>query len=78
MDEATSALDNLTEQAVMDAVQNLEGEITIVIIAHRLTTVRQCDCIFVLEAGRVTALGTYNELLQDNPQFQSMVSSSTG
>ena len=77
LDEATSALDNLTEQAVMEAVHNLEGEITIVLIAHRLTTVRECDRIFVLDAGRVTAEGTYDELLQSDPQFQSMVYTSS-
>lgn len=73
-DEATSALDNLTEQAVMEAVRNLEGEVTIVLIAHRLTTVRDCDLIYVLDKGRVTASGTYDELLQSSAQFRFMTS----
>ena len=46
LDEATSALDNLTEQAVMDAVHNLGKDITIIMIAHRLSTVKECDIIF--------------------------------
>ena len=51
LDEATSALDNLTEQAVMDAVHNLGKDITIIMIAHRLSTVKECDIIFLLEKG---------------------------
>jgi len=72
LDEATSALDNLTEQAVMDAVHNLGKKKTIILIAHRLTTVRECDQIFYLEQGQITARGTYNELLASNPKFRLM------
>jgi ABC-type multidrug transport system fused ATPase/permease subunit len=72
LDEATSALDNNTEHAVMEAVHNLGHEITIIIIAHRLTTVRECDQIFLLCCGRVTAQGTYQELLEGNETFRSM------
>jgi ATP-binding cassette, subfamily B, bacterial PglK len=53
LDEATSALDNQTEQAVMDAVNNLGKDITIIIIAHRLNTVKNCDLIFELEKGKL-------------------------
>ena len=49
LDEATSSLDNLTEKAVMEAVHNLENDITIIIIAHRLSTVKECDTIFLLD-----------------------------
>ena len=52
LDEATSALDNLTELAVMDALYNLGNEITIIVIAHRLSTLRACDHIYVLEQGK--------------------------
>jgi ATP-binding cassette subfamily B protein len=52
-DEATSALDNATEQAVMQAIDGLSSEITVVIIAHRLTTVQGCDRVIELSAGRV-------------------------
>jgi ABC-type multidrug transport system fused ATPase/permease subunit len=71
-DEATSALDNLTEKAVMDAVSNLAHQKTVIIIAHRLSTVRACDEIFLLEQGRFEAKGTYEELLKDNHRFRAM------
>lgn len=72
LDEATSALDNLTEQAVMEAVHNLGNQKTIILIAHRLSTVRQCDRIFYLEQGQVIAVGTYDELLANNQQFRCL------
>lgn len=72
MDEATSALDNLTERAVMEAVQNLGSRKTIILIAHRLTTVRNCDCIFLLDQGRVTASGTFAELVERDAHFRAM------
>ena len=72
LDEATSALDNLTEQAVMDAVNNLGHEITIIMIAHRLGTVRQCDQIYLLDRGEVKASGTYDELMASSHQFAAM------
>jgi ABC-type multidrug transport system fused ATPase/permease subunit len=72
LDEATSALDGLTEQAVMEAVNNLGHEMTIILIAHRLSTVRQCDQIFVLESGKVSAAGTYEELIASSQHFAAM------
>jgi len=72
LDEATSALDGLTEQAVMEAVNNLGCEMTIILIAHRLSTVRQCDRIFVLESGKVNAAGTYEELMANSQYFAGM------
>ena len=72
LDEATSALDNLTEQAVMSALNNLDQEITIIMIAHRLSTVRQCDQIFFLAQGEVKASGTYEELKSSNQQFAAL------
>jgi ABC-type multidrug transport system fused ATPase/permease subunit len=74
LDEATSALDNLTERAVMDAVKNLGHAKTIVLIAHRLTTVQDCDVIFMLERGRLVAQGSYDELLQTSHKFRAMAS----
>ena len=53
LDEATSALDNQTEEAVMDAINNISNEITIILIAHRLNTVKDCDIIFKLENGKI-------------------------
>jgi len=72
LDEATSALDNLTEQVVMEAVYNLGHEMTIILIAHRLSTVRQCDRIYLFESGQVKAAGNYEELLASNQHFAKM------
>lgn len=73
-DEATSALDNATEQSVMDAIDGLNSDLTILIIAHRLSTVRRCDLIIELENGRVVAQGTFEELLYRSPSFRTMAS----
>jgi len=79
LDEATSALDNLTEQSVLDAIDGLDRELTILLIAHRLTTVRRCDRIVELEQGAVVASGTYEELLGSSQSFRRMVeATSTG
>ena len=71
-DEATSALDNIMEQAVMDAVRKLAHQKTIIIIAHRLSTVRACDEIFLLEQGRLDGQGTYEQLVAQNERFRAM------
>ena len=73
-DEATSALDNLTERAVMAAVNNLANSKTIIMIAHRLSTVRKCDVIFFLEKGRMAAQGTFDELVAKHASFRQMAS----
>jgi ABC-type multidrug transport system fused ATPase/permease subunit len=75
LDEATSALDSLTEQAVMEAVNNLGHHITIILIAHRLSTVKNCDRIYLLEHGEVKASGVYDDLISKNLQFAAMVNS---
>lgn len=72
MDEATSALDNVTEKAVISAVEELKGRRTILMIAHRLSTVKKCDRIVLLEHGRIEAVGTYDELMHSNKQFRYM------
>lgn len=72
LDEATSALDNATEQSVMDAIGALGRELTIVIIAHRLTTVQRCDFIVELRRGLVVAHGTYQQLLECSATFRQM------
>ncbi len=71
-DEATSALDSATEEAIVDAVERLSSNRTIVQIAHRVATLRNCDCIYVLEDGRVVAQGTYTELLSSSAAFRSV------
>lgn len=77
LDEATSALDNVTEQSVMDAIENLDRGLTILLIAHRLTTVRRCDTIVELDRGHVVAQGTYDELLQSSSSFRRMACMAT-
>ena len=76
LDEATSALDNNTEKAVMDAVINLNKEITIILIAHRLSTVKKCDKIYFLDKGELKAQGNYDELIKINKNFSTMVNNS--
>ncbi|MEI7842806.1 MAG: ABC transporter ATP-binding protein [Gallionellaceae bacterium] len=71
-DEATSALDNATEGAVIEAVESLNRDLTIVLIAHRLSTVRYCDFIVELSAGRVIAQGTYEHLLECSASFRKI------
>lgn len=74
LDEATSALDSLTEQAVMDSVSALRQDLTIILVAHRLSTVRDCDKIYLLEGGRVIDVGRYDELCTRNEKFSTMAS----
>jgi len=71
-DEATSALDNLTEQALIEAVHNIGRSKTVIMIAHRLSTVKECDTIFLLEAGNLAAEGTYDKLISGNEKFKKM------
>ena len=66
LDEATSALDSQTEQAVMEAVNNLGKSITIILIAHRLSIVKRCDKIFLLEKGELKNQGTFDELINNS------------
>lgn len=63
LDEATAALDNETEKLVSEAIKSLAGEKTLIIIAHRLSTVEHCDKVYLLEKGRVTKSGSYQEVV---------------
>jgi ATP-binding cassette, subfamily B, bacterial PglK len=74
MDEATSALDGLTEKAIMQTINELRNDITIIIIAHRLSTVRECDQIYLVDDGKIIAQGNFLELIKKNSTFSSMVS----
>lgn len=71
-DEATSALDNATEKEVMKAIESLSHNFTIIMIAHRLSTVEKCDRIFELSQGQVITEGTYQELLDKSTKFRHM------
>ena len=73
MDEATNALDGLTEQELMATIMRLRGSYTIILIAHRLSTVRACDVIFEFDRGRISASGPYAELLTASDSFKRLV-----
>jgi len=72
-DEATSALDTKTEMAVMDSINALDHNLTILIIAHRLSTVQKCDVIFEIEQGKIVGKGSYNELIEKSSSFRGKV-----
>jgi ATP-binding cassette subfamily C protein len=72
MDEATSALDNQTERLFVEALEQLQGGHTLVVIAHRLSTVRNCDTLFMLDEGRLVAEGSYDELMARSEVFRRM------
>ena len=57
---------------VIEALESIASELTVLIIAHRLATVRHADCIYLLEAGKIVAKGTYDELLKSSPVFREM------
>ena len=64
LDEATSALDNMTQAKVQSAIENLRGKQTLIMIAHRLSTVINCDKLFLMSNGKVIAEGSHEELLK--------------
>lgn len=71
-DEATSSLDNVTEKSIMDTIDGLSSDLTILFIAHRLSTVQRCNTIVELEHGQVVAQGTFEQLLENSPSFRRM------
>jgi ABC-type multidrug transport system fused ATPase/permease subunit len=72
LDEATSSLDSLTEDVILEAIQELSHKKTIIIIAHRLTTLIECDIIHVLQEGKIISSAKYQELLDNCAQFRAM------
>ena len=72
LDEATSALDNVTERGIIESLDLLPEEITTIVIAHRLSTVRHADRIFLLRNGKISAAGTFDELVNYSKEFQDM------
>ena len=67
----------MTEDAVMEAVQRLSTQCTLILIAHRLRTIQACDRIVMLEAGRIVADGTYSELLTSSVAFKQLAGQGT-
>jgi len=72
LDEATSALDNVTESAVLEALQTLAGRKTIVMVAHRLSSVKACDQVCVMEAGMIVERGRYDQLIASSERFRTL------
>jgi ABC-type multidrug transport system fused ATPase/permease subunit len=72
LDEATNALDTLTENAVIDAIKNMKHTKTIIIIAHRITTVKYCDIIYLMNNGVFADSGTYDKIYQSNSSFKKL------
>ncbi len=73
LDEATSSLDSHSEQLIQRAIENFAQQSTVVIVAHRLTTIKKADLIYVLHEGRVIEQGGYNDLAEQNGMFAGMV-----
>jgi len=73
LDEATSALDAETEAAITEAINALRGEKTLIIIAHRISTVKDCDCLYWMENGQITDFGAFADLAARNDDFMNMV-----
>ena len=71
-DEATSALDGITESVIMEAIHDFSGSKTIIVVAHRLSTVKRCDCIYLMDEGSIIDSGTYEELIKRNKKFKKM------
>ena len=73
LDEATSALDNQTEKLVMEEINKLSKKLTIILVAHRLSTVKNCDKIYLFEKGQIINEGTFEELIESNKSFKNSI-----
>ncbi len=73
LDEATSALDSITEKSIIESLKSLPKDITTIIVAHRLSTIKHADCIFVLDQGKIITQGTYDTLVLTDDTFKTMV-----
>ena len=78
LDEATSAVDNETEAAIQRSLDVVSKNRTTIVIAHRLSTVRQADCIHVMEAGRIVESGSHEQLLANNRSYAALWRLQTG
>ena len=73
MDEPTSALDNKTENMIMNAIYSLKNEVTIIMVAHRMATVKFCDKIIMLENGKISQTGDFDDLIRNSEAFRLLV-----
>jgi ABC-type multidrug transport system fused ATPase/permease subunit len=78
LDEATSALDAMSERSVQDAIERLRGRVTTVMIAHRFSTIRNCDRIFLVDDGRLVAEGNWSTLMASNALFRQLAQDNNG
>ena len=75
LDEATSSLDNKTERIIQNTIKNLKTKMTVISIAHRFSTIKNCDWIFLLENGTLKEEGTYEELKKNSALFRELAKS---
>jgi ABC-type multidrug transport system fused ATPase/permease subunit len=73
LDEATSALDNLSEDLILKMLEKLSGKVTVIMVAHRMDTIRKCDLIYFMDNGCVKAQGTFHQLIENSMEFKEMV-----
>tara|TARA_B100000886_G_scaffold61187_1_gene37831 strand:- start:296 stop:2002 length:1707 start_codon:yes stop_codon:yes gene_type:complete len=76
LDEATSALDNITEKSVLDKLNNFGNNVTIIIITHRLTSIKNCDNIYLIDKGEIKGEGTFDKLEKENSLFNNRIKTS--
>ena len=72
MDEATSALDTITERQINDSIKNISKNLTVVVVAHRISTIKSCNKIYLLEGGKISASGSFKELVQTSEKFREL------
>ena len=72
MDEATSSLDGKTEDIIMESINHLSSQLTLFLVAHRVTTLRECDQIYFLENGKIIESGSYTYLLENSKSFKDL------
>ena len=71
-DEATSALDNITQKEIQKSINNISADYTIIIVAHRLSTIKECSRIYVMDKGKIVGVGTHKELLEKNKYYKQL------
>ena len=74
-DEATSSLDNITQKEIQESINNISKDYTIIIVAHRLSTIMNCNRIYMLEDGKIVDFGTHDELLESNKGYRKLYNS---